>query len=151
MVFYYIIAVILNIVSIILFFSNINITVFSVIPVAVMAIMAFQAFYFKSESKEKSEMSTAYSADNVYTEAEEKSLLQYVATVLLIAIPLFVLFALFFNNIVKIFSIFLYMICLALGGIIYRVKNKGSINRRVNAEKKELEEQRKNESLGKFR
>ena len=151
MVFYYIIAVILNIVSIILFFSNINITVFSVIPVAVMAIMAFQAFYFKSESKEKPEMSTAYSADNVYTEAEEKSLLQYVATVLLIAIPLFVLFALFFNNIVKIFSIFLYMICLALGGIIYRVKNKGSINSRVNAEKKELEEQRKNESLGKFR
>ena len=150
MIIYYIIMILLNIAAAIVFCNNLNITFLSVIPIAIMVLMLFQANYFKNEKTEKGFSSNFTPVDD-YTHEEGETLLQYAARALFIAIPWFVPFVLFFPNVVKIVSVFLYMISLALGGLIYRIKNKGALNNRVNAEKEELEKQKQSEELGKWK
>ena len=60
-------------------------------------------------------------------------------------------FVLFFTAIVKVLSILVYIIGLVGGLILYRIKNKGKIVNRIDAEEKERQEQEKKEQLGKWR
>jgi len=150
MIIYYIIMVFLNIAAAVMFRKSLNITFLSVIPVFIMVLMLFQANYFKNEKTEKG-FSSNFTPADTYTHEEGETLLQYAARALFIAIPWFIPFILFFPNLVKILSVFLYMISLALGGLIYRIKNKGALNNRVNAEKEELKKQKQSEELGKWK
>ena len=145
---YYCITALANIISVIAFYKSINITVLSVLPLALIALMIFQALLFKNEKVENG-FRTAYGSN--LTADEENKMLDSGSTFLFATIPWMIPFILFFPAIVKVLSILVYIIGLVGGLILYRIKNKGKIVNRINAEEKERQEQEKKEQLGKWR
>ena len=148
MIIYYCIAIIANIVAAIAFQKNINITGLSLIPLFLIALMIFQALIFRNEKVENG-FRTAYGSN--LTADEENKLLSSGSSFLFATIPWMIPFVLFFTAIVKVLSILVYIIGLVGGLILYRIKNKGKIVNRINAEEKERQEQEKKEQLGKWR
>ena len=148
MIVYYCITIIANIVASIVFYKNINVTVLSVMPLLLIALMIFQALLFKNEKVENG-FRTAYGSN--LTADEENKLLSSGSSFLFATIPWMIPFVLFFSAIVKVLSILVYIIGLVGGLILYRIKNKGKIVNRINAEEKERQEQEKKEQLGKWR
>ena len=148
MTIYYCITIIVNIVAVIVFYKNINVTGLSVIPLFLIALMIFQALLFKNDKVENG-FRTAYGSN--LTADEENKLLSSGSSFLFATIPWMIPFILFFPSIVKALSILIYIIGLVGGLILYRIKNKGKIVNRINAEEKERQEQEKKEQLGKWR
>ena len=148
MIIYYCIVIIANIVAAIAFQKNINITVLSLIPLFLIALMIFQALIFRNEKVENG-FRTAYGSN--LTSDEENKLLSSGSSFLFATIPWMIPFVLFFTAIVKVLSILVYIIGLVGGLILYRIKNKGKIVNRIDAEEKERQEQEKKEQLGKWR
>ena len=85
------------------------------------------------------------------TQHEENNLLGNSSSFLFATIPWMIPFIIFFPAIVKVLSILVYIIGLVGGLILYRIKNKGKIVNRINAEEKERQEQEKKEQLGKWK
>ena len=148
MIIYYCITIIANIVAAIVFHKSINITVLSAMPLFLMALMIFQAFIFRNEKVENG-FRTAYGSN--LTAAEENKLLSSGSSFLFATIPWIIPFILFFSSFVKVLSILVYIIGLVGGLILYRIKNKGKIVNRIDAEEKERQEQEKKEHLGKWK
>ena len=148
MTIYYCITIIVNIVAVIVFYKSINVTGLSVMPLFLIALMIFQALLFKNEKVENG-FRTAYGSN--LTADEENKLLCSGSSFLFATIPWMIPFILFFPSIVKALSILIYIIGLVGGLILYRIKNKGKIVNRINAEEKERQEQEKKEQLGKWR
>ena len=147
MTIYYCITIIANIVAVIVFYKNINVTGLSVMPLFLIALMIFQAILFKNEKVENG-FRTAYGSN--LTADEENKMLDSGSTFLFATIPWMIPFILFFPAIVKVLSILVYIIGLVGGLILYRIKNKGKIVNRINAEEKERQEQEKREQFGKW-
>ena len=148
MVIYYCITILANIVATIVFHKSINISVLSAMPLFLIALMIFQAHIFKNEKVENG-FRTAYGSN--LTADEENKILDSGSTFLFATIPWMIPFILFFPAIVKVLSILVYIIGLVGGLILYRIKNKGKIVNRIDAEEKERQEQEKKEQLGKRR
>ena len=148
MVIYYCITIIANIVAAIVFYKNINVTVLSVMPLFLIALMIFQALLFKNEKVENG-FRTTYGSN--LTADEENKMLDSGSSFLLATIPWMIPFVLFFPSIVKVLSILVYIIGMVGGLILYRIKNKGRIINRMDAEEKERQEQEKKEQLGKWK
>ena len=148
MIIYYCITIIANIVAAIVFYKNINVTVLSVMPLLLIALMIFQALLFKNEKVENG-FRTAYGSN--LTADEENKMLDSGSSFLLATIPWMIPFVLFFPSIVKVLSILVYFIGLVGGLILYRIKNKGKIVNRINAEEKERREQERKEQLGQWK
>ena len=148
MIIYYCITIIANIVAAIVFHKSINITALSAMPLFLIALMIFQAHIFKNEKVENG-FRTAYGSN--LTADEENKMLDGGSSFLFATIPWMIPFILFFPSIVKVLSILVYIIGLVGGFILYRIKNKGKIVNRINAEEKERQEQEKKEQLGKWR
>ena len=148
MIIYYCITIIANIVAAIVFYKNINVTVLSVMPLFLIALMIFQALLFKNEKVENG-FRTAYGSN--LTADEENKMLDSGSSFLLATIPWMIPFILFFPSIVKVLSILVYIIGLVGGLMLYRIKNKGRIINRMDAEEKERQEQEKKEQLGKWK
>ena len=148
MIIYYYITIIANIVASIVFHKSINVTGLSVMPLFLIALMIFQALIFKNEKVENG-FRTAYGSN--LTADEENKLLSSGSSFLFATIPWMIPFVLFFPAIVKVLSILVYIIGLVGGLILYRIKNKGKIVNRINAEEKERQEQEKREQLGKWK
>ena len=148
MVIYYCITILANIVATIVFHKSINISVLSAMPLFLIALMIFQAHIFKNEKVENG-FRTAYGSN--LTADEENKILDSGSTFLFATIPWMIPFILFFPAIVKVLSILVYIIGLVGGLILYRIKNKGKIVNRIDAEEKERQEQEKKEQLGKWR
>ena len=148
MIIYYCITIIANIVAAIVFYKNINVTVLSVMPLFLIALMIFQALLFKNEKVENG-FRTAYGSN--LTADEENKMLDSGSSFLLATISWMIPFILFFPSIVKVLSILVYFVGLVGGLILYRIKNKGRIIYRMDAEEKERQEQEKKEQLGKWR
>ena len=148
MTIYYCITIIANIVAAIVFYKNINVTVLSVMPLFLIALMIFQALLFKNEKVENGSRTT-YGSN--LTADEENKMLDSGSSFLLATIPWMIPFILFFPSIVKVISILVYIIGLVGGLILYRIKNKGKIVNRINAEEKERQEQEKKEQLGRWK
>ena len=146
MVIYYCISILANVVAIPIFYKYINISALSIVPLFLIALMIFQALLFKNEKVENG-FRTAYGSN--LTADEENKLLSSGSSFLFATIPWMIPFVLFFPAIVKVLSILVYIIGLVGGLILYRVKNKGEIVNRINAEEKERQEQEKREQLGK--
>ena len=117
-------------------------------PLFLIALMIFQALLFKNEKVENG-FRTAYGSN--LTADEENKMLDSGSTFLFATIPWMIPFILFFPSIVKALSILIYIIGLVGGLTLYRIKNKGKIVNRINAEEKERQEQEKKEQLGKWR
>lgn len=148
MIIYYCITIIANIVAAIVFYKNINVTVLSVMPLLLIALMIFQALLFKNEKVENG-FRTAYGSN--LTADEENKMLDSGSSFLLATIPWMIPFILFFPSIVKVLSILAYFVGLVGGLILYRIKNKGKIVNRIDAEEKERQEQEKKEQLGRWK
>ena len=148
MIIYYCITIIANIVATIVFYKNINVTVLSVMPLFLIALMIFQALLFKNEKVENG-FRTTYGSN--LTADEENKMLDSGSSFLLATIPWMIPFILFFPSIVKVLSILVYLVGLVGGLILYRIKNKGKIVNRIDAEEKERQEQEKKEQLGKWK
>ena len=148
MVIYYCITILANIAAIPIFFEYVNISALSIVPLFLIALMIFQALLFKNEKVENG-FRTAYGSN--LTADEENKLLSSGSSFLFATIPWMIPFILFFPSIVKALSILIYIIGLVGGLILYRIKNKGKIVNRIDAEEKERQEQEKKEQLGKWR
>lgn len=148
MIIYYCITIIANIVAVIVFYKNINVTVLSVMPLLLIALMIFQALLFKNEKVENG-FRTAYGSN--LTADEENKMLDSGSSFLLATIPWMIPFILFFPSIVKVLSILVYFVGLVGGLILYRIKNKGKIVNRIDSEEKERQEQEKKEQLGRWK
>ena len=148
MIIYYCITIIANIVAAIVFYKNINVTVLSVMPLFLIALMIFQALLFKNEKVENG-FRTTYGSN--LTADEENKMLDSGSSFLLATIPWMIPFILFFPSIVKVISILVYIVGLVGGLILYRIKKKGRIVNRMDAEEKERQEQEKKEQLGRWK
>ena len=148
MIIYYCITIIANIVAAIVFYKNINVTVLSVMPLFLIALMIFQALLFKNEKVENG-FRTTYGSN--LTADEENKMLDSGSSFLLATIPWMIPFILFFPSIVKVISLLVYIVGLVGGLLLYRIKNKGRIVNRMDAEEKERQEQEKKEQLGRWK
>ncbi len=148
MLIYYCITILSNIIVAVAFYQNINITELSILPLFLIALMIFQAHFFKIEKVENG-FRTAYGSS--LTADEENKMLSSGSTFLFATIPWMIPFVLFFPSFVKLLSLLAYIIGLVGGLILYRIKNKGRIVSRMDAEEKERQEQEKKEQLGKWK
>lgn len=148
MVIDYCITILANIAAIPIFFEYVNISALSIVPLFLIALMIFQALLFKNEKVENG-FRTAYGSN--LTADEENKLLSSGSSFLFATIPWMIPFVLFFPAIVKVLSILVYIIGLVGSLILYRIKNKGKIVNRIDAEEKERQEQEKKEQLGKWK
>lgn len=142
---YYILAVGANIVSFFVFSNYINISVMSIIPLILIVLAVFQSVYFNKQS-ENNDFNTAYGSG--FTENEQAQLSKYTSKTLLLVIPFIVPFIFYFTSGLKLITILFYVLSLIIGPVVYRIKNKDDLNRRINKQKKELEEQKKREEMG---
>ena len=148
MIIYYCITILVNIVAIFIFHKSINIKGLSIIPTFLIVLMVFQGLIFKNEKVENG-FRTAYGSN--LTADEENKLLSSGSTFLFATIPWMIPFILFFPSFVKFLSVFVYIIGLIGGLLLYRIKNKRKIMNRMNEEKIERQEQEKKEQLGKWK
>ena len=148
MLIYYCIAIIANVVAIIAFYKNINITGLSIVPIFLIALMIFQALMFKHEKVENG-FRTKYGSNLT---ADEENAMQSVGSKFLYAtIPWMIPFIVFFSSPIKLFSVLVYIIGFIGGSVLYVLKNKNKITDRMSAEEKERQEQEKKEQLGKWK
>ena len=110
--------------------------------------MVFQGLIFKNEKVENG-FRTAY-CSNLNAD-EENKMLSSGSTFLFATIPWMIPFILFFPSFVKFLSVFVYIIGLIGGLLLYRIKNKRKIMNRMNEEEIERQEQEKKEQLGKWK
>ena len=148
MILYFCLMLLANVVLAIIFHQSITVTLFSLIPLFLVVIMIFQSIYFKSDDT-KHTFSTAYHSGFTHKEEAEMSLVASKA--LLYAVPLMIPFVLFFSSLIKAVSIIVYLVSFAAGPLVYRIKNKDSLNHRANSEKIELETQLQKEELGEWK
>ena len=148
MIIYYCITILANIVAILIFRKNISISALSILPLFLIALMIFQALFFKNEKVENG-FRTAYGSD--LTADEENRMLSYTSSFLFAAIPWMIPFILFFPPFIKILSVFVYILGLVGGPMVFRIKNKEKIIRRIKSEEMERQEQEKKEQLGKWK
>ncbi len=148
MLIYYCIAIIANVVAIIAFYKNINITGLSIVPIFLIALMIFQALMFKHEKVENG-FRTKYGSNLT---ADEENAMQSVGSKFLYAtIPWMIPFIVFFPSPIKLFSVLVYIIGFIGGSVLYVLKNKNKITDRMSAEEKERQEQEKKEQLGNWK
>lgn len=148
MLIYYCIATIANVVAIIAFYKNINITGLSIVPIFLIALMIFQALMFKHEKVENG-FRTKYGSNLT---ADEENAMQSVGSKFLYAtIPWMIPFIVFFSSPIKLISVLVYIIGFIGGSVLYVLKNKNKITDRMSAEEKERQEQEKKEQLGKWK
>ena len=148
MILYFCLMLLANAVLAIIFHQSITVTLFSLIPLFLIGIMIFQSIYFKSDDA-KHAFGKAYNSGFNHKEESEMSLVASKA--LLYAVPLMIPFVLFFSSLIKAVSIIVYLVSFAAGPLVYRIKNKDSLNHRANSEKIELETQLQKEELGKWK
>ena len=120
MIIYYCITILANIAALFIFHKYINISVLSVIPVSLIAIMIFQINFFKAGKKENG-FRTTYGSN--FSDNEENQLFSFASASLICAIPWMIPFILFFLSPVKLLSVLIYVLGLAGGPILYKIKN----------------------------
>lgn len=146
---YYLIAIAANIIAVVTFHKNINISVLSILPLVFIALMLFQSALFKKVKSENG-FRTAYGSP--FTAEEENGMTDFASTTLYAASPLMIPFIFFFPSAVKVLSSFIiYALAFAVGLFAYRIKNKDAIKDRFNKEETERREQEKKESMGEWK
>ena len=148
MLIYYCITIIANLIAIIAFYKNINITGLSIVPLFLIALMIFQALMFKHEKVENG-FRTKYGSN--LTADEENDMQSVASKFLYAAIPWMIPFIVFFTSPIKLISVLVYIIGFIGGSLLYVLKNKNKITDRMSAEEKDRQEQEKKEQQGKWK
>ncbi|MBE6587428.1 MAG: hypothetical protein E7647_03325 [Ruminococcaceae bacterium] len=150
MIIYYVICLILNLISVFAFRDSLNLGYTSAVPLVVIAILAFWAFFYNEQKTKKTTGDTAYTVSGErFSEEEQKELYGCISKSACMLIPLCVPFVFFFGAAVKAISIAFVFISIVLGRLIFNFKYSNSVKERINKEQKELEEQLKKEENGK--
>ena len=120
----------------------------SVLPLFLLLLSVFQSVYFNNNRGKKD-----FSSNNTseLTEKEWERMSVYMSRSYLVAVPLFIQFIIFFDSPAKVLSVLVFFAAFCGGGIYFRVKHKDERVSRFDKETKELEEQRRNEELGKWK
>ena len=118
---YYILTIIANAISIVVFHNSINITELSAIPLILMVLMIFQANYFKNDKVENG-FRTAYLSN--LTDKEENTRNIMISGFMIACLPAMFPFIVFFSSGVKLLSVLVYLISFVGGAVLYRFKNR---------------------------
>ena len=114
-----------------------------------MGLSIFQSFYFNNHRTKKD---FNINNDSLLTEEEWGEMALCMRNTYLLCVPLFVPFIIFFPVLVKlIVSFVLFFVGFAGGSVYYRLHHSEQINNRLMKETEELEIQKKNEELGKWK
>ena len=146
---YYAITVVLNILILIFFRAHINLTGASAVPLFLLGLSIFQSAYFK-KNRGKYDFNTNNTTD--LSDSEWETLSIYMSRSYLVCIPLFLPTVFFFSTLLKtVLSVLVFLIAFTAGAIFFRWRYSKSFQERMKQESNELEEQKKKESLGKFK
>ena len=148
MIFYYIILLAINIVAIVVFRNNVNITAISILPVVLLVLSIFQAIYLHNNRRKK-DFNT--NNNSPLTEKEWECMTVYMRNAFIICIPLYLPFIFFFDWWTKIISLLIYFIGFTGGTIYYRIKHGNELKARFSKEDEEIKKQKENEELGKWK
>lgn len=146
---YYIAAVAINIICVLVFRNHININLESIIPVAMIDLSIFEVAYFGNN--DNFQENTMYTSQNSLNDNEKEKMYLCMRRAFLLAIPLFVPFISFFSKWIKILSILIMFLTLIGGGLYFRIKYGKKVKHRWTGESEELKEQKKKEEMGKFK
>ena len=147
---YYIVHLVVNLVLLVAFRSNIVIDFMSGVPVFLIALMLIQAPLIRVDMHRTSLGDTQYSAVNMVrlTDDELEKQYKYTRYAFYGLIPFVFPFIFFFSSYAKLCSIIPYILAYVVGNVIFRFKYGKTIKARLEAEKEELRKQIQNEELG---
>ena len=145
---YYGCHIVINVVFGVAFSSHIQFHILSIVPIILIALMLFQTTLFKADTKAVGD--TAYSVGNTVRLTDEEQTLQYsyLKHSFLLCIPFELPLIFFLPSYWKLLGLVPYIFAYIIGGVVFKVKMGKQIKIRVEAEKRNLEEQRKREELG---
>ena len=147
---YYIVHIVINIVSLFAFRTNIAVDFLSVVPVFLILLMLIQAPMFKIDIHRNSLGDTAYSTGNTVrlTDDELEKQYKYTRYSFYGLIPFVFPFIFFFSSYAKLFSIIPYILSFVVGNVIFKVQYGKAIKARLESETEELRKQLQKEELG---
>ena len=147
---YYIVHLVVNLVLLVAFRSNIVIDFMSGVPVFLIALMLIQAPLIRVDMHRTSLGDTQYSAVNMVrlTDDELEKQYKYTRYAFYGLIPFVFPFIFFFSSYAKLCSIIPYILAYVVGNVIFKFKYGKTIKARLEAEKEELRKQLQNEELG---
>ncbi len=145
---YYIIVLAAEIVCAIVFRARLNITAMSVLPLFLIALSTYQAIFFNRYRRPEDFNAVYYSE---LTDAEFEKMSVCVRDAYIFSVPLYLPFVLFFSSWVKLLSMILFMASVAGGAIYFRLRYGRELHARYDKEKKELDEQKRREELGRWK
>ena len=147
---YFISAVAVNIVLVIVFRSRMNINASSLLPLFLVVWMSFYAVYYNNHRRREDITTNYYSPDLTDTEWERVAVCTRDAYAF--SVPLYVPFIFFFSTWVKLlFALFISVASASFGGILFRLRYGRELRERYDKEKKELDEQKRREESGRLR
>ncbi len=145
---YHVVCVAIGILCGVLMPQYINVTATSIVPIAMILLTILQVLLFKDGQQEEG-FSTAYGSD--INAKEHHTWTHYMRVSLVLSLPWQFAFVIFFPNAVKFLSCLWYVAFFVAGSVVFRVKNRKQIKHRYQAQRDELEEQRKREEMGKWK
>ena len=147
---YYIVHIVINIVLLFAFRTNITIDFLSVVPVFLIVLMLIQAPMFKVDIHRNSIGDTAYSTGNTVrlTDDELEKQYKYTRYSFYGLIPFVFPFIFFFPSYAKLLSFIPYILAYIVGNLIFKFKHGKTIKARLKSEKEELRKQLQKEELG---
>ena len=145
---YFCATIIANVLAIFVFYKNININGLSLFPLILILLMVLQATIFKKHKIENG-FRTNYGSD--LTADEENKMFDIGSKFLFAMIPWMIPFVFFLMSFAKMLSLFVYILGMLGGLLIYKVKNKRKIKNRINSEENEQKAQEKKEELGNWK
>ncbi len=146
---YYLVHIALNVILVIAFRNSLNITALSVLPLFLIVLMFFQIALFKPKNYDFT-CDTAYSVGDVVRLTQEEQVKQYsyLKCAFLLCVPFELPLVLFLPTYWKLLGVIPYILAYIIGAIVFKAKMGKQIQSRIEAEKRNLEEQIKKEELG---
>ena len=147
---YYLIHIAMNVILVIAFRDSISLHFLSALPLLLFALMIFQTTLFKTDRKSENIGDTAYSVGDTVrlTDEEQNNQFSYLKHSFLLCLPFEIPLIFFLPSYWKLLGLVPYIFAYIIGGVVFKVKMGKQIKIRVEAEKRNLEEQRKREELG---
>ena len=147
---YYIVHILVNVVLLLVFRTNITIDFLSIVPIFLIVLMFIQAPMFRTDIHRSSAGDTAYSTGNTIrlTDDELEKQYKYIRYSFYGLLPFLFPFVFFFSSYTKLCSIIPYILSYIVGNFIFKIKYAKIIKARIETEKKELRRQIQNEEFG---
>ena len=129
--------------------SAVNLTATSVLPLFLLGLSIFQAAYFY-KNRSKTDFNVCNTTD--LSEDEWEMLSLSISASFRVSLPWYLPMIFFFSTLPKtLLSVLLFLLAFTGGAVWFRLRNRKHFQARMKRESDALEEQKKKESLGKFK